>query len=153
MEKEMFSRKTNQWCWTLGGRGGWALRKDSSLWAVECRAAVLNCLNRKPPDSGGAAVGSHCSRDDGGVPGWAPWPPGTGASRSLWLGRSRTLGGQWPGAREGRPPPSPALSESLVVKMKRMFMGWISESIWVYTKSFIKISHLFPFPKYWFGWF
>ena len=48
----------------IGGWGGWALRKGRS-----CRAAVLTCLNRKPADRDGAAVGSYCSRGTGGVPG------------------------------------------------------------------------------------
>lgn len=30
---------------------------------------MLTCLNRKPADGDGAAVGSYCSRGTGGVPG------------------------------------------------------------------------------------
>lgn len=99
----------------VGGWGGWALRRGRSCWAGEWRAAELSCLNRKPAEGDGAAIGSYCSRGDRGYPGVGSVTLGgadgtvtvTGeepddGGRSLSRGRSWMMaGGRWPRAQEG----------------------------------------------------
>lgn len=85
---------------------------------------MLNCLNRKPPDSGGAAVGSHCGRDDGGVPGVGSVTPRDGGLTVTVMGDEPDAGRSVTrGKRGGGLPHHLLFQKVLVVKMKRVFMG------------------------------